>query len=180
MAALEAQDYTLCDTLLPYAGSVRLLSLLDKKTGGVFSDACGETHSHGGKETLRMLTSMVLEGRVVKPPSMYSHDRHAMRHGAKPHATTHRSIAPGTRQSPRPFRQTPIVVPVVIVLDEQAQAFGQPLAVRGDEPLLRVETLELFALGVIERLCKILRRRAPPFQHSSQTDTRAEAARHWA
>jgi len=73
-ASLEAvaiDGKTLCHTLQPHERAVHLLSLLDQRTGCTLSQTRVDAKTNEHKAALKLLQSVVLEGRVITGDAMF-------------------------------------------------------------------------------------------------------------
>lgn len=71
MRALAIDGKTLCGTLQPHGQSIHLLGLLDHATGGVLAQTRMPSHTNEHKAGLKLLRSLVLEGRMVTGDAMF-------------------------------------------------------------------------------------------------------------
>ncbi len=70
--ALAIDGKTLCSTLAEHGRSIQLLSLFDNHTGCVLSQMQVPTDTNEAKAALKILKSLVLEGRVVTGDAMFA------------------------------------------------------------------------------------------------------------
>ena len=79
LRAVALDGKTLCGTLQPHGQSIHLLAMVDHATGGVVAQMRMPSETNEHRSAMRLLRSLVLEGRLVTGDAMFCH-RNICRH----------------------------------------------------------------------------------------------------